>query len=47
MVDFIDVGVGSSRFWIFNMADVAITAGALLLALTLFHEGNRGGAGLQ
>lgn len=46
-MDCIDVGVGTSRFWIFSIADVAITAGALLLALTLFHEGNRGGAGFQ
>ncbi len=32
VVDFIDVGIGSSRFYTFNVADAAITCGALLLA---------------
>jgi signal peptidase II len=32
VVDFIDLGVGSLRFWTFNLADAAITAGAVLLA---------------
>jgi len=32
VVDFIDVGVESWRFWTFNVADAGITAGALLLA---------------
>ena len=35
VVDFIDVGVGSWRFWTFNLADVAIIAGAVLLVLAL------------
>lgn len=35
VVDFIDVGVANVRFWTFNVADVGITAGALLLLLTL------------
>ena len=35
VVDFIDVGVGATRFWIFNIADVAITLGALLLIFAL------------
>ena len=35
VVDFIDVGVGAHRFWIFNTADAAITLGVLLLALVL------------
>ncbi|HUG41816.1 MAG TPA: signal peptidase II [Longimicrobiales bacterium] len=38
VVDFIDVGVGSARFWTFNVADAGITVGALLLALTLWNE---------
>lgn len=38
VVDFIDVGVGDVRFWTFNMADVGITCGALLLALVLSRE---------
>ncbi len=31
VVDFIDVGVGMTRFWTFNVADSAITIGAVLL----------------
>ena len=31
VVDFIDVGVGLTRFWTFNLADSAITIGAILL----------------
>jgi signal peptidase II len=31
VVDFIDVGLGMSRFWVFNLADSAITLGAILL----------------
>lgn len=37
VVDFIDVGIGASRFWTFNVADAAITMGAVLLAFTLSH----------
>ena len=33
VVDFIDVGVGTHRFWTFNLADTAITIGAVLLAM--------------
>lgn len=38
VVDFIDVGVGGTRFWTFNIADAGITIGALLLALSLWSE---------
>lgn len=38
VVDFIDVGVGGTRFWTFNIADAGITIGAILLALTLWTE---------
>jgi len=38
VVDFIDVGLGPSRFWIFNIADVGVVTGALLLALVLWRE---------
>ncbi len=34
VVDFLNVGVGGLRTGIFNVADLAITAGALLLLLT-------------
>jgi len=33
VVDFIDVGKGNARFWTFNLADAAVTCGAILLAL--------------
>jgi signal peptidase II len=33
VVDFIDVGFGSARFYTFNVADASITCGAVLLAL--------------
>lgn len=44
VVDFIDVGIGDMRFWTFNVADSAITIGAIVLALTLWtaEEPGRG-----
>lgn len=38
VVDFIDVGIGAHRFWIFNIADAGITVGALLLAVLLLRQ---------
>jgi signal peptidase II len=38
VVDFIDIGVGDVRFWTFNVADSAVTVGAILLALVLWRE---------
>jgi signal peptidase II len=38
VVDFIDVGVGATRFWTFNVADSAITVGAILLVVSSFFE---------
>ena len=38
VVDFIDVGVQTHRFWIFNVADAAITIGAALLAFGLLRD---------
>jgi signal peptidase II len=35
VVDFVDVGFGSVRFWTFNVADVGITCGAVWLAWRL------------
>jgi signal peptidase II len=35
VVDFIDIGVRSVRFWTFNLADMGITTGAVLLLLAL------------
>jgi len=38
VVDFIDIGIGSLRFWTFNLADVGVTSGAILLAWTIWRE---------
>ena len=38
VVDFIDIGVGDIRFWTFNVADSAVTIGALVLAWSLSRE---------
>ena len=38
VIDFIDVGIGSHRFWIFNVSDAGVTVGALLLALVFSRE---------
>ncbi len=42
VVDFIDIGVGDVRFWTFNVADSAVTVGAILLALVLWREDAEG-----
>lgn len=38
VVDFIDVGIGSSRWPTFNVADIAVSCGAILLAWVLWTE---------
>lgn len=38
VVDFIDVGIGTARFWTFNVADMGISAGAILLAVALWRQ---------
>jgi signal peptidase II len=38
VVDFIDVGVGASRFWTFNVADSGVTVGAIILAVYTWRE---------
>ena len=38
VVDFIDVGIGPTRFWTFNIADSGITVGAILLILASLFE---------
>jgi len=38
VVDFIDIGVRSIRFWTFNVADSAVTVGAVLLGWVLLQE---------
>ena len=41
VVDFIDIGVDGWRFWTFNLADVGVTCGAILLALLLLRRGDQ------
>ena len=41
VVDFIDIGVGNVRFWTFNVADSAVTVGAVLLGWVLLQEDRR------
>jgi signal peptidase II len=41
VVDFIDVGVGNLRWPVFNIADMAVTTGAIILALSLWKEEQR------
>ncbi len=38
VVDFIDIGLGDVRFWTFNVADSAVTIGAIVLAWSLSRE---------
>ncbi len=38
VVDFIDIGMGDLRWPVFNVADIAVTTGAVLLALSLWAE---------
>ena len=38
VVDFIDIGVGTTRFWTFNVADSAVTVGAVMLGWVLLQE---------
>lgn len=38
VVDFIDIGIGSVRFWTFNIADSAVTVGAVCLIIALWRE---------
>jgi signal peptidase II len=39
VVDFVDVGIGATRWPTFNVADSAITVGAIALATSLWLEG--------
>lgn len=41
VTDFIDVGTPTWRFWTFNVADVGVTCGAILLAILLTMEERR------
>lgn len=37
VVDFIDVGLGATRFYVFNVADIGVCVGAVLLAIVLWR----------
>ncbi len=43
VVDFVDVGIGAARWPTFNVADSAITVGAIALAVSLWLEGRAHG----
>ena len=45
VVDWIDVGIGSVRWPVFNVADIAVTIGAITLALSLWREDASAGVG--
>ncbi|MFI5230907.1 MAG: signal peptidase II [Gemmatimonadales bacterium] len=47
VVDFIDVGVGTLRWPTFNVADMAVTCGAVLLAIVLWKEDTAAAAAAQ
>ncbi|HEX2189997.1 MAG TPA: signal peptidase II [Longimicrobiaceae bacterium] len=38
VVDFLDIGFGDLRWPVFNVADIAVTCGAVLLAISLWRE---------
>ncbi|HUH12055.1 MAG TPA: signal peptidase II, partial [Longimicrobiales bacterium] len=38
VIDFLDVGLGDLRWPVFNIADIAVTTGAIFLALSLWQE---------
>ena len=41
VVDFLDIGIGAHRWWVFNVADSAVTVGAVLLLISYLLEERR------
>jgi signal peptidase II len=46
VVDFIDIGLGTTRWPTFNVADMAVSTGAMLLAWVLWHQDQQESAAL-
>lgn len=42
VIDFFDFGVGDMRWPVFNIADIGVTVGAVLLAISLWREDQNG-----
>ncbi len=42
VIDFIDIGIGSARWYTFNIADMGVSIGAMLLAWSFWREGKQG-----
>lgn len=38
VVDFIDIGLGDLRFWTFNVADMGVTVGAVMLFIAMLRS---------
>ena len=47
VIDFIDVGIGTLRWPTFNVADIAVTCGAIALAISLWREDARQAAAVS
>jgi signal peptidase II len=41
VVDFLDIGIGTLRWPTFNVADIAVSCGAVALAISLWIEDSR------
>ena len=46
VVDFIDIGIGATRWPTFNAADVAVSSGAVLLAWVLWYQDQKDSAAI-
>lgn len=47
VVDFIDLGIGDHRFYTFNVADIGVSLGGVVLFLSLMREGKPASAGAE
>jgi signal peptidase II len=45
VIDFFDIGFGTMRWPVFNVADIGVTVGALMLAVSLWREEQRDPSG--